>query len=165
MKLCFIDIETTGLNEHTEKIWQIAGSIRNKGRIVHKFNFVDKRNEKRLFLRFLVMLDKYVNKYDTKDKMFFIGYNAIFDSNFIRRMFLTYDNEYFGSYFYNPYICVMQMAARYFMKNSRKKRPDNFKLGTVCRYFKIRVSNSKLHDADYDADLTKKLYNKLYKLT
>lgn len=164
MKLCFIDIETTGLDENKEKIWQIAGHIRDNGKIVNRFNIIDKKSEKNLYYKFLRSLDKSVNKFDKEDKMFFIAYNAGFDSKFIRRMFESNDNAFFGSYFYNPYICVMQMAARYFMKFPNKERPKNFKLGEMCKYFKILVNDKKLHDGYYDITLTRKLYNKLNKL-
>jgi len=164
MKICFIDLETTGLDPKTKKIWQIAGCIRNNGKIVKKFNYIDKKSEENLYHKFIAALDEGVNKFDKDDKMFFVAYNAPFDGSFIRRMFETNGNKFIGSYFYNPYTCLMQMASRYFMKNPKKKRPENFKLGTVCRYFGIKVIDFKLHDGNYDIEISRKLYNKLNKL-
>tara|TARA_R110000772_G_scaffold54130_1_gene123518 strand:- start:41099 stop:41596 length:498 start_codon:yes stop_codon:yes gene_type:complete len=163
MKICFIDLETTGLDWKRHRVWQIAGSIRKNGRIIKKFNFIDRRSERNLYVQFKAMLNKVVDKYDPDDKMFFVAYNAIFDSSFIREMFTRNDNLFFGSYFFNPYICLMQMVARYFMKNPKKRRPDNFKLGTVCRYFGIKVQENRLHDGAYDVDISRKLYNKMHR--
>ena len=164
MKICFIDIETTGLDEKVDRIWQIAGCIRENGKIIEKFNYIDKKSEKNLYYKLLTSLDKGVNKFDKDDKMFFVAYKADFDNKFIRRLFESNENKFYGSYFFNPHVCLMQMAARYFMKNSRKKRPDNFKLSTICRYFGISVVDSKLHDGNYDITISRKLYNKLNKL-
>lgn len=163
MKICFIDTETTGLDPKKNRIWQIAGTIRVDGKNKKKFNIKNKKSEKALFLEFEKIINQNVDRYNTKDKMFLVAYNSKFDEDFIREMFNRSGNKFYGSYFYNPSICVMKMAAMYFMQRPRRKRPDDFKLGTMCRYFKIPVRKSKLHDASYDADITQKLFNKLYK--
>lgn len=36
----------------------------------------------------------------------------------------------------------------------------DFKLKTVCRHMGIEVVEEKLHDAEYDIDLTRQLYHK-----
>lgn len=161
MKICFIDIETTGLDEKKDTIWQIAGCIRENGRIKQKFNLINKKNEKDLYFKFIKILNKSVNKFDKKDKLYFTAYNAGFDNKFIRRLFETNNNKFYGSYFFNPHICILQMVARYLMKKGVNKRPENFKLSTVCKYFKIPINEKKLHDGNYDVTIMKKLYNKL----
>lgn len=164
MKICFIDTETTGLNPEKDRIWQISGCVRENGKILTTFDIINKKSEKDLYYKFKDVLNKSVNRFKKEDKMFFVAYNAKFDNDFIRAMFERNEDKFFGSYFFTPYICLMNMTARYFMKNSRKIRPDNFKLGSVCRYFKIRVNDNKLHDGLYDIELGRKLYNKLTKL-
>jgi DNA polymerase-3 subunit epsilon len=163
MKLLFVDTETTGLDEKKNRIWQIGGSIRIDGKIVETFEYTHKTLESDLYVHFLKSIESKIDKYNSDDKFFLIAYNARFDENFIREMFLRNNNKFYGSYFYNPSICVMQMAATYFLKRPKIKRPINFKLSTVCDYFKIKVDNEKTHTAKYDAQITRSLYNKLIK--
>jgi len=154
----FIDIETNqSLDPKTGSIVQLAYIYRVGGKIKGRGDFKGKD----IYSRFLADLDKYVDRYNKDDKMYFIAHNAQFDSEFIRNMFLQNKNEFYGAYFYNPPICTMLLAAYKCMK--KNKRPENFKLGTLCRTFNIKVKEDKLHDAAYDIDLTKQLYNKLAK--
>ena len=46
---------------------------------------------------------------------------------------------------------------------SMEERPNliNFKLFQVCKYFGIEVNEAELHDALYDIELTKKLYERI----
>jgi DNA polymerase-3 subunit epsilon len=157
MKQIFIDLETTGLNPKQDKIKQLAYIYRVNGKIIKKGNF--KNN---IYKSFINDLDQFVNKYNKKDKIYLIAYNAKFDSEFLRQLFLNNGNEFFGSYFYNPEICVMNLAAYKLMQ--KKRHPENFKLSTLCKYFKIKVSEDNLHDALYDITLTKDLFNKLRKI-
>ena len=83
MKICFVDIETTGIDSEKDKIWQIAGCIRNNGRILENFNLIDKKSEKRLYYKFKEVLNRNVDPFDKKDKMYFVAYNAKFDSSFV----------------------------------------------------------------------------------
>lgn len=164
MKLCFLDIETTGLDHKKNRIWQIAGVIRINGKIKERFNIENKKYESDVYHNFVSgVLRNNVNRFDKNDKMFFIAYNSRFDENFIRSMFDRNNNKFYGSYFYNPSIDVMQMGATYFLKRPKIKRPDNFKLMTLSEYFGIKVKEDKLHDASYDAEITRALYNKLIK--
>ena len=94
MKLCFIDIETTGLDSEKDRIWQIAGHIRMNGRITDTFNIICKEGEGRVYQQFKNMLDEHVDKYDKEDKMQLIAYNAPFDTGFIRAMFQRSGNKY-----------------------------------------------------------------------
>ena len=49
----------------------------------------------------------------------------------------------------------MQKAAAKLMGKTRK--PENFKLETVAKYFKIPTRSSRFHDAAYDIDITYKI--------
>lgn len=163
MKLCFIDTETTGLNHYKDRIWQISGRIRIDGKNKETFNITNKRSEKDLYKEFISILNKYVDKFNKSDKLFMVAYNSRFDENFIRSMFDRNKNKFYGSYFYNPSICTMQMASLYFLKRPKIKRPDSFKLSEVCKYFKIPFDDNKAHDALYDSNANQKLYNRLIK--
>jgi DNA polymerase-3 subunit epsilon len=106
---------------------------------------------------FIKMLSKYVNKYDRQDKMFFIGYNARFDFDFMRAWFEKCGDKYFGSWFYFPPIDVMNQAIIQLI-HERHLLP-NFKLQTVADYLKIEA-DGKYHDALKDIDITEKLFFK-----
>lgn len=153
----FIDVETTGLDPVNDNITQLAYIYRVGGRIRGRGNF--KGDD--IYQRFLADLNKYVDQYNKEDKIYFIAQNAQFDSQFIRNMFMRNDNQFYGSYFFNPPICTMLLAAYKYMR--KNKRPENFKLSTLCREFKIKINEDSLHDAEYDVSITKDLYNKLVK--
>lgn len=157
MKQIFIDIETTGLNPESDKIIQIAGIIKVNGKIKEKFDF--KTN---IYINFLNLLDKHINKFDKNDKAYFLAYNAKFDNDFIRKLFLDNNNKFIGSYFYNPVIDVLQMTSYKFML--KKKFPENFKLITVAKFLQIKVDENKLHNAAYDIFITNEIYKKLIKM-
>lgn len=154
----FIDIETNqSLDPKTGSIVQLAYIYRVGGRIRGRGNFKGEG----IYKKFLADLDTYVDRFNKEDKMYFIAHNAQFDSEFVRNMFLQNKNEFYGAYFYNPPICTMLLAAYKCMRKNVK--PENFKLSGLCKAFKIKFKEDELHDAAYDIDLTKQLYNKLVK--
>lgn len=106
------------------------------------------------------LLGKYIDKYDRNDKYHFIGYNARFDADFVRKLFEKNGDQYFGSWFWFPPIDVMNLAAVDLLK-LRNTLP-NFKLATVIEKYGIKSEEEKeLHDAYTDVRLTQKLFNKL----
>lgn len=179
MKLIFLDVETTGDNFSKCAITQIAGIIRINGRIVKRFDIKmkphpgalvnfnlksSKRHSKDYetgFIEFRHVLEKYVNPYDPKDKFFMVAYNSNFDESFIRSWFLRNDCKFFGSYFWNPSIDVMQMAQYYLMAKKERHELKNMKLCTVAEYFGVTVQERRLHEATYDALILKDTYNVL----
>jgi DNA polymerase-3 subunit epsilon len=181
MKLIFIDVETTGLDHKKNAIIQLAGIIRIDGRIKDRFNYkmqphkeatIDVNEQLAMryrtkqetgFKKFKKLLEKHVNPYNKKDKFYFVAYNSKFDENFLRAWFLRNDDKYFGSYFWNPSLDVMQLALRDVMLKGERHELDNMKLGTVCKHYGIRVKEDDLHDAAYDIKITKDLYNKIVK--
>ena len=105
-------------------------------------------------------LGRYVNKYDKKDKMFFAGYNvASFDMPYLRSWFEDCGDKYFGSWFWSVPIDVMILAQQHLMEN----RPDmvDFKQGTVANYLGIPIEEEKLHDALYDIQVCKEIYERI----
>ena len=53
-----------------------------------------------IYAGLVVMLGKYVNKYDKSDKFHFVGYNAhSFDMPFMRRFWEKNSDKFFGSWF------------------------------------------------------------------
>lgn len=182
MKRCFIDLETSGTDIDKHGIFQIAGIVDINTEVVEIFNFESKLfdfqeidgealkvnrytaakvetfdSPELILTRLLHVFDKYINKYDTKDKFSFIGYNCSqFDMPWLYRFFKNCGHQYFGSYFWNPSIDVMYMASN-FLEN-RRNQIKNFKLATVAESLGIEVKQDKTHDAMYDIELTRKMY-------
>jgi DNA polymerase-3 subunit epsilon len=101
----------------------------------------------------------YVNKYDRDDKMFLIGYNSPFDASFLRAFWTKNKDNYYGSLFFVPDICVMRMAAEH-LKFYRHTFPD-FKLATVAKRLGIETPEGLFHDALTDINVTIQIFNKL----
>ena len=183
-KKAAIDLETTGCDETKHHIFQIAGRIIDlDGTVIEKFNFkfrpislleyddealkvvgvtLDElknlpMSAEQAYNELIELLSCYCNRYDSKDKYQFIAYNAGFDSRFLREFFKHMGDNYYGSWFWNPAICVMQAIAM-FVLDVRGSIP-NFKLETLCQAAGISWDESKAHDADYDIEQTMQLFD------
>lgn len=183
MKLFFFDLETTGTNPGKHGIHQISGQIVIDGVVKEKFDFKVQPNPKAaiddkalevggvtkeqilayppmrdVYHALVDMLGKYVDKFNRKDKFFLVGYNnAAFDNNFLRGFFLQNGDEYFGSWFWSNSVDVMVLASNYLL--DRRAEMENFKLSTVAKFLNIAVEDDALHDAQYDIELTKLIYD------
>ncbi|GFI01097.1 3'-5' exonuclease [Muribaculum sp. NM65_B17] len=183
MKLLFFDLETTGTNPGRNGIHQISGSIVIDGKHIQDFDFHVQPNPKaviedaalqvagvtreqvlayppmqQVYQEFVAMLGKYVDKYDKKDKFFLVGYNnAAFDNQFLRGFFLQNGDQYFGSWFWSNSIDVMVLASAYLA--DRRADMENFKLSTVAKFLGVSVSDDSLHNALYDIELTRAIYD------
>ena len=182
-KKCFIDTETTGIDRKLHKLFQISGAITdNQDKVIERFDFrfkpsclkhaeagamektgmtIEKFNEMEMtsteaFVAFSALLGRHCNKFDKKDKLQLIAYNSAFDSDFIREFFADNGDNYYGSWFWTPGVCVMQMAAA-FLIDVRGALP-NFKLETLCQSAGLGWDEAKAHDAEYDINQTMKLY-------
>lgn len=183
MKLVFFDLETTGTNPGKHGIHQISGQIVIDGVVKESFDFHVQPNPKALieeealkvggvtreqilayppmqqvYQEFVAMLGKYVDKFNKKDKFFLVGYNnAAFDNQFLRGFFLQNGDVYFGSWFWSNSIDVMVLASAYLA--TRRPEMENFKLSTVAKTLGIAVNDDSLHDAMYDIELTKAVFD------
>lgn len=182
-KLCFIDTETTGTDPKKHGLIQLAGIIVVGGSELESFDFrpapfeSDVIDDSALAVNgvardglaklekpsivhdaFQTILGGHVDKFEKRDKFFFVGYNASFDMDFVRAFFVKCGNVYFGSWFFFPPIDVMNLAAVRLMD----ERPMmlNFKLGTVADALGLKTEGA-LHDALTDVRLTKELFYKL----
>lgn len=183
MKLLFFDLETTGTNPARHGIHQISGQVVIDGDVKEAFDFRVQPNPKaviedealkvagvtreqvlayppmtEVYRAFVAMLGKHVDKYDRKDKFFLAGYNnAAFDNQFLREFFMQNVDNYFGSWFWSNSVDVMVLASQYLL--DRRAEMENFKLSTVAKFLNIMVEDDSLHDAQYDIELTKKIYD------
>lgn len=183
MKLLFFDLETTGTNPGKNGIHQISGEIVIDGVSMEQFDFHVQPNPKaiieeealkvagvtreqvlayppmqQVYSEFVAMLEKYVDKYNKKDKFFLVGYNnAAFDNPFLRGFFLQNGDQYFGSWFWANTIDVMVLASAYLA--TRRPDMENFKLSTVAKTLGVDVESESLHNALYDIRLTKAVFD------
>lgn len=183
MKLLFFDLETTGTNPGKNGIHQISGEIVIDGVSKEQFDFRVQPNPKAIIeeealkvagvtreqvlayppmqqvhSEFVAMLEKYVDKYNKKDKFFLVGYNnAAFDNPFLRGFFLQNGDQYFGSWFWSNTIDVMVLASAYLA--TRRPDMENFKLSTVAKTLGVDVESESLHNALYDINLTKAVFD------
>ena len=179
----FVDTETTGTDRKLHRLFQISGELQDKdGVTLEKINLLfqpscvkhisDEALEKtgmtvekllalpisaqEAYEKLIGILSKYCNKYDRADKIQIIAYNAGFDTDFLREFWLQNDDDYYGSWFWTPGICVMQAAAL-FLIDVRGALP-NFKLETLCQSADLGWDATRAHDAEYDIEKTKELF-------
>ena len=184
MKLLFFDLETTGTYPGKHGIHQMSGMIVIDGEIKEKFDFKVRPNPQaeildealevagvtrdqilayppmgEVYHQFVDgILAKYVDRYNKTDKFFLVGYNnASFDNQFLRGFFLQNGDKYFGSWFWANCIDVMVMATPYLA--DRRAQMENFKQGTVAKTLGIAIDDSKLHDALYDIEVCKAIFD------
>lgn len=182
-KLFFFDLETTGVKYWKNGIHQISGAIQIDGEVAETFDIKVQpykdaiiedealaiagitRDDLKTYMPMNVayrqivgILGKYVDKFNKKDKFHLIGYNnASFDNQFFRAFFVQSGDQYFGSWFWSDSIDVMVLASNK-LKEERSSL-ENFKLATVATYLGIAIDESRLHDALYDIELTKDIFN------
>jgi DNA polymerase-3 subunit epsilon len=183
IKKIFYDVETTGLDSVSNGIHQLSGCIEIDGVVVEWFNFnvrpfptdiidseaikisnvsIEKimgyEKPEIVHKKFIDLLGKHVGKYNKQDKLFLIGYNnSRFDDQFLRSWFGKNNDKYYGSWFWPNTIDVMSLASNFLVNN--RVNMVNFKLKTVAKEFGLNVDESKLHDALYDIELTRGIYN------
>lgn len=183
MKLFFFDLETTGTNPGRHGIHQISGEIVIDGATKERFDFKVQPNPQAqieeaalkvggvtkeqimsyppmydIYRKVINLLEKYVDKFNKKDKYFLVGFNnASFDNQFFRGFFLQNGDEYFGSWFWSNSFDVMVLATPFLAE--KRAEMANFKLATVAKALGIEVSEDNLHDATYDIALTKGIFD------
>lgn len=185
MKRMFIDVETTGLDERTASTVELAGVVDIDGQVVDEFTWyikpygteVSKKSLKTIGLteqdlhdrgesvevvvgKFKALLDTHIDRYNKADKFFFYAYNSPFDYRFTRALWEGPGRqEYFGSYFWFPDMCIMRMVQEEL--RGERSRIKNFKLLTVAEYLGIELNPQRLHAGRYDIDIAREVYYRL----
>ena len=185
MKKIFIDTETSGLNPKANAILEI-GCIVEVDNTVEEFviecspfenDVIDKKAlevnriskddlfkrtpPKEAFNNFINFLSKHIDRYNKRDKFFFLAYNAPFDYSFLREFFIKNGDSYFGSWFFYPAIDVAVLAAMHL--RDERHRMLNFKLTTVAPTLGIDVNLEEAHGALYDTKIMRAVFNKIMK--
>lgn len=184
-RYCFIDTETTGTDPKKHEIYQLSAIITDVNfheltkvdlkfrpdSLAHELSALEvggitldnlksfKMSSKEAYETFVAVLANECDKFNKKDKMHFVAYNARFDADFVREFFKKNGDDYFGSWFWNPPLCVMSGAAWY-AQRVRGAFPD-FKLGTVCKCAELGWDQLQAHDALYDVRKTIELFRHL----
>ena len=102
-----------------------------------------------VYLEFVNMLSKYVDKYNKDDKFFLVGYNnASFDNSFLKAFFVQNGDSFFYSWFWVNSIDVMVLATqhlmmkRHLMKDFKQERfafsDANFRLDNLSAMLRHR---------------------------
>ena len=178
----FFDVETTGVNPKLHSIHQLAGCIEVNGEVVEYFDIRCKPYPKAqidpgalkvcnvteaqimaypdmkiAYKQLILMLSKYIDKFDTKNKAHLVGFNnRFFDDVFLRVFFELNGDLYIGSWFYTDSLDCIVLASQYLL--DRREGMQNFKQGTVAKELGIEVDKTRLHDARYDVELLRKIY-------
>lgn len=178
----YYDVETTGLNYKRHSIIQLGGIIEIDGKVVEEFNFgiqphpdaiiddsalkINNITEKELsklpeytvvFNNLINVLSKYVDRFDKTQKFWLIGFNnRAFDDDFLRMFFRMNKDKYIGSWFWMNTIDVSVLASQYLY--SRRINMPGFSLKDVANELGVQFDEDKLHDALYDAKITKRIY-------
>lgn len=187
MKIIYLDVETGGLNCEINPLLQLSGLIEIDGKVKEKFDMLIKpfKNSKidqealivqnktmeyidkfhlledtEAYLKFLKILDKYIDKYNKKDKFIVCGYNVRFDISFINSLFERHCNPFLFSYFHSTMIDPINLIS-IFQAEGKLPFLENNKLKTWCDFFEIKLK--KAHDGLEDIIATRKLYFKLKK--
>ncbi len=188
LKQIFIDTETSGISTRCGVI-QIAGIIDIDGETKEEFDikcglFKDDLIEEKSFEKtgmtiekisklpnptssykiLTEILSKYVDRYDKTDKFNAIGYFASFDSEHLRSWFKKNNDDFFGSWFFHPWIDVAQLVA-YTYQEDRELFP-NFQLSTVAYMMELtdKMNDEQYHDGLYDIRATRKIYYKIHEM-
>ncbi len=181
-KILFFDLETTGLDHKIHGIHQLGGMLEIDGQVMEQFNFhirpdgqlkiddaalkvsgitrddlLSYPTEVEVYQKLISILARHIDKFDKLDKAFLGGYNnASFDNHFLRELFIRNNDKYFGSWFWSNPLDVMILATAFTLEY-RYQMP-NFKLMTVASELLGDIDESKLHDANYDNELTRNIY-------
>lgn len=109
---------------------------------------------------FTALLAKHVDKFDKADKAYFLAYNSPFDNGFVRNFFKQNGDNYFGSWFHNPDICVMREVGRQSMEGLIPP-PPSFKQEAVLEHLGFATDRMEEHDAWVDVQACYSIYKKV----
>jgi DNA polymerase-3 subunit epsilon len=180
--ICWIDLETSGIDSNKCCILQLAALMDIGGTIADSLvlqmkpeagDLIEDQalivtgqtreqidtypSQREGYNNLIGFLDRFVDKYNRNDKLVFAAYNASFDDSFLRQLFTRNHNKFFGSYFWWPKLDVATLVALHISLMDLSGIKD-FKLSTVCERFGVPI---EAHDALADITATRYLGIKL----
>lgn len=180
-KVLYFDCETTGLDPIKNDIIQIAGIIEIDGIIKEEFDYkcqpvnmenIDQKSldihkitleqlksfqpHQSVYGALISLFDKYINKYNKKDKFIPAGYNVGFDVAFLFSFFEKHGNSYCGAYLDYHKLDPLPILLMLDIKGSLKL--DSFKLEQICKTFEISIT---AHNALSDIQATREIIQKV----
>lgn len=183
-KLFFVDTETTGTDSIKNDIIQLGGLIEINGEVVEEIDFncqpfnyftistaaleINKttiedlktyqtpQNAHRILKQ---TLEKYVDKYDKKDKFNLSGYNVGFDADFLRQFFSKAYDKYYGSLIDYHKLDVLSLVFILVFKGYLEL--EDYKLKTVANHFGIKYEE---HNALADIKVTREVFYKMLEM-
>jgi DNA polymerase-3 subunit epsilon len=176
-KIFWFDVETTGKDPKKQDIIQLGfiieidGEIKESGNIfIQPFNYdtieqealdVNRRTIEEIktfptpqesYNELIGILEKYVDRFNKEDKFHHGGYNSRFDLEFLKQFFIKNEDIFFGSWF--NYRAIDPLPILHTLDGIGKVSIENYKLPTVCEYYKIPID---AHDALSDITATRTL--------
>ena len=183
MKICYFDVETTGIDPEDQDILQFAyiieidGEVEKKGSLftqpfryetispdalkVNNLTIEQIRKfppPEQVHAEMIEIFDEFIDRYDRTDKFYPAGYNVGFDIQFLHNFFRKNNDKYFGSWF--NWHKIDPLSILYFMEYAGLISLENYKLETVCNHFNIVLD---AHEAGSDITATRKLIKLLQK--
>lgn len=183
MKTIWCDVETSGLDPNRNSIVQIALIIEARGLTLEWSSYMRpwpgaeiedqalavnglSREQVQsfpshlsVFSEFVAVMEKFVDKFDRRDKFWFRAYNASFDMSFVHAWARACGEKYLMSFIRWPEQCVAQAIS--IKHPDRWARLQSRKLGAVCQEFGVALGENA-HDALADVRATKALWEAAY---
>lgn len=183
MKICWLDLETSGCNPKQNGIVSLAiiididGEIKGKhyfemyprGRVLDPKalsvgGFTEEQVKKftpweKVYQDVIAIFDQHVSKWDKNDKFIFAAYNAQFDFDFLKSFFEEHGNKYIFSYIQSGQFLDPYKALPFLQWQGKVPKLENMKLATVCEALGISLENA--HCAMDDIIATRDLAYKL----
>lgn len=181
--LCYIDVETTGLNANKHGIIQLGYIIEINGKVeasgsyrinpltYNKPKEVEPRalevngitmeqlssyqNQAKAFEEFKILLNSYIS---VEEKLTFVAYNSPFDIKFVQAWFTDNGSNDYGRYFTYKDLDVFALV-KYLVHFGYFPMLKSHTLGNICEYFGITLVDA--HDALCDIEATRELHLKL----
>ena len=180
MKICYIDVETTGLDAVKNDIIQLAGIVEIDGEVKSTFEFecqpysfenlepkamevngytrqdLEKfENPLKVKAQLECLFSKHVDKFDKTDKFTFAGYNSPFDFRFCKEWWKKGGDKFWGSYFEYKQMDIYPLFQMYAM--AAKLDLPNHKLVTAAAHFGLDFGEEGAHDAMADIRVTREV--------
>ncbi|MGE4420561.1 MAG: exonuclease domain-containing protein [Sulfurimonas sp.] len=183
------DTETTGLNNKVHGIISLSYLIDIDGKVVHRGKLtmnplsydrpVNKVSPKALEVNgykeshltdfpdakaqcanFISVLNKYIDRFDTKSYFIPAGFNVQFDNGFIQEWFKVCGYDSYGQYFTYKSLCCFE-AIKWLQYLGKINTGPSQNLSSCCKAIGLNIT---AHDSSVDIESTRDLFYKIKEL-